>query len=302
MGLFSVLRKLGKPPSAGRYLYLVAQAYNPLPQGSYAWNAYTPAKVFFAGQGPESVEFRIWRFPIEEIPGILDDADTSSKTNATGTDEIIAPKPIHDTSGLRNRKEGSNIDAMLRPESTSSGLVSPTLSITEDTLGPPPPADDEPEEDRRGRGRERPVESIPAAISPPISPPRSRSLSPSGAHQMAPEEAARLDKFASWLTDRWLTIDAAMRNFHTKGEFGDEEIFEDMKPMETRQHKLQKNEIVVVPSVYDVLSLLVAVLCAYYPLMKFVAWIGLSVFWQLVGFAVLVGSVSAGGYFAGVLA
>ncbi|KAI9008691.1 hypothetical protein DFJ74DRAFT_611537, partial [Hyaloraphidium curvatum] len=88
MGLYSVLRHLAKDPPATRALYLVAQAYSPLAKGKYAWDEYTPAKVFFGGEGPASVEWRVWRFPVEEIPGIAGLASAPAEEP-----KLIRPNP-----------------------------------------------------------------------------------------------------------------------------------------------------------------------------------------------------------------
>jgi hypothetical protein len=251
LGLFQILQKLGKPPAATKYLYLVAQAYSPLKPGAFAYDEYTPARVFFAGQAPEKVEWRVWRFPIDQIPGVM-----NSRSNDNG-DVIKAPKPIHE--GVRNRTEKTATPA------TCDG------------------AEDAPADATKAQA------------------PRARLVYPSKAHNFDADESQRLDKFAHWMTDRWLELNEAMRSYYTTGTFTEDVHVTDMKITGKTPVKLQTDEITVVPTVWDVVTLLVSVCAVFYPLVGIVKWIGIGLFWQVAFFAVVASAVSAAGYLGGLL-
>lgn len=282
-----MLRKLSANPAATKHLYLVAQAYAPLPEGSYAWDVYTPAKVFFGGEGPERVEWRVWRFDVKDIPGIRDAVMDEEE------DGISMPRPEHpERQGLRNRAGRPRAGAW--QDSIGTEHPTPSLEITSHDAEPPvDPVEPEPvtaEQENGDRGRN---------LSSP--PDRSRSLSPSSAHNLPTEEARRLDQFAAWLNDRWLQIDNAMINYSASGSFGSDVLVNDLKITGSQNPKLQRDEIGCTPSLTDLISLLLAVLAVYYPLITGLAWLGFTVFWQVVGFFVVVFGVTAAGWAVGIL-
>ncbi|KAI9026183.1 hypothetical protein DFJ74DRAFT_717053 [Hyaloraphidium curvatum] len=125
--------------------------------------------------------------------------------------------------------------------------------------------------------------------------PQSRpGFGPPAKHGLGDEDAEDLASFASWLADRWLESDAALRNMHLKGDWTPLADVEDLCVVGRRQAALRRTVIEIGPSPADLGRLLAAWTTVHGSAAACLAWMGVPLLWQAAGYAAFVAIVGRG--------